>query len=697
MIFNNFKKNIVLVMLMMISLNSFSQSKRVWLHKADYNFEKYDYASALKLYFMVLDDSLGLSMQIMPYEVELSNQKLVDKKDTVPTVSTEDYATHQIAVCYRNSYDYERALQYFKQTTDAGSYPDDGYYYANSLMNLGKYDEALEAYNNFFEVEGTSDEIVERALQDMTACSYAKTLESNKDIITVQLQDTTVFNKGTTAFGVNFWGDDKLIFSSARKGGVVVDPEVQDSEYLLDLYWTEKDGDRWSEAKNFGRPLNSAKHDASGMFNTNNVIFSTHWSGDKLDEKYITVTRGVGNQFFETQKLDFNVNIEGFQSINPFVTEDGKWLFFSSNKPGTIGGLDLWKIKIDENGNTIGESINLGKAVNTEFDEKSPFYHETLKVLFFSSNGHSNLGGFDIFKSKYDKDLEMYRSPNNLGSPINSSKDDTYFILDSKLKNGFLTSNRGECSDCDSIYKLCASCDYIYSVSYPDLEFSISGYVYDEGTGEAVPDALVKFTDVTFVQDAFTLTTDAKGYYSQSLGQNQELFLKASKKGYFADAAIVSTVGEVESKTYTQDFYLEQIPKGEIVIEGIEYDFDRATLRPESKLILDKVIEFLELNDDISIEIRSHTDQRGSADYNLSLSERRAKSVYDYIIVNGGIEKERLISKGYGETTPVEALNAEGELVVYSMDYINSLKTKKAKDEAYQKNRRTAFKVINQK
>jgi outer membrane protein OmpA-like peptidoglycan-associated protein len=646
---------------------------------------------------MVLDDSLGLSMQVVPYEVELSNQKLVDKKDSLPKVSTEDYATHQIAVCYRNSYDYEKSLQYFKHTTEAGSYPDDGYYYANALMNLGNYDEALKAYDNFFTVEGTSDVIVERALQDMTACNYAKSLESDKGIINVQLQDTSVFNKGTTAFGVSFWGDDKLIFSSAREGGVIVDPELQDSKYLLDLYWTEKDGDKWGASKNFGRPLNSAKHDASGMFNNNNVIFSTHWNTDNLEEKYITVTRGVGNKFFETQKLDFNVNIEGFQSINPFVSDDGKWLFFSSNKPGTIGGLDLWKIKIDENGNTIGESINLGKPVNTEYDEKSPFYHETLKSIFFSSNGHNNLGGFDIFKSNYDKDLEIFRSPENLGYPINSSKDDSYFILDANLKNGFLTSNRGDCSECDSIYKLCASCDYIYSVTYPDLKFSISGYVYDEATGDAIPGAIVKFTDVTFVQEAFELIADTNGYYEQGIDQNKEIFMKASKKGYFADAAIVSTIGEIESKAYTQDFYLEAIPKGEIVIEGIEYDFDKATLRPESKIILDKVIEFLELNNDISIEIRSHTDQRGAADYNLNLSERRAKSVYDYLIVTGGVEKDRLVSKGYGETTPVEAMNEEGEIVVYSIDYIKTLKTKKAKDQAYQKNRRTAFKVINQK
>lgn len=687
------------MVLMMLSFNSFSQSKRVWLQKADYSFEKYDYANALKLYFMVLDDSLGLSTQIIPYETTLSNQKLKkrNKKDTIPSVSTEDYVHHQIAVCYRNTYDYERALKYFKLTSLKGSYPDDGYYYANALMNLGYYSEAIKVFDTFNLIEGSTDQMLVRALQDKTACNYALKLKNDGNIFDVKLLDTTVFNKGTTSFGVNFWGEDKLIFSSAREGGVLIDPEVQDSKYLLDLYWTEKNGDDWGPSKNFGRPLNSAKHDASGMFNGNNVIFSTHWSDDNINEKYISVTRGVGNKFFESQKLNFNVNVVGFQSINPFVSSDGKWLYFSSDKPGTFGGLDLWKVEIDENGNTIGESMNLGNGVNTEFDEKSPFYHGLLQTLFFSSNGHNNLGGFDIFKSRYDRDLKTYKKPDNLGHPINSSKDDAYFILDDGLNNGFMTSNRGECTNCDSIYKLCASCDYIYSVALAELEFSISGYVYDESTGEIITNAKVKFTDVTFENSAFELLTDENGYYHTSIKRNQELFIKASKKGYFADAAIVSTIGEIKSKVYTQDFYLDKIPKGEIVIEGIEYDFDKATLRPESKVILDKVIEFLELNDDISIEIRSHTDQRGTDSYNLSLSDRRAKSVYDYLIEKGGVDSERLISKGYGETAPVEALNSEGEVVPYTIEYIESLLTWSEKVEAHQRNRRTAFKVINQK
>ena len=129
-------------------------------------------------------------------------------------------------------------------------------------MNLGYYSEAIKVFDTFNLIEGSTDQMLERALQDKMACNYALKLKNDENIFEVKLLDTTVFNKGTTSFGVNFWGDDKLIFSSAREGGVLIDPEVQDSKYLLDLYWTEKDGENWSPSKNFGRPLNSAKHDA---------------------------------------------------------------------------------------------------------------------------------------------------------------------------------------------------------------------------------------------------------------------------------------------------------------------------------------------------------------------------------------------------------------------------------------------------
>ena len=386
MIFKHLKK-ITFLLLLLSSVNVMSQSKSVWLYQADYYFSKYDYPSSLRLYKMVMDDSLGLSTQIIPYEAMLSNQKLKSKKDTSAKVSTEDYVHHQIALCYKYSYDYNNAKVHFKKSAENGSYPDDYYYYANSLMNLGFYEEALAAYEEFIVMEGTSDQAIEMALQDMTGCVFALKVSENEELIDVTLADTAVFNKGTSSFGVTYWGKDKsrLVFSSARKGGVLVDPEKQDSEYLLDLYWTEKEEGKWKTAKNFGRPLNSSKHEASGMFNHGNAIFFTKWSDDTKLDKQIYVAREFDLRFFESQKMDSMVNVPGYQSINPFVSEDGQWLYFSSDRPGGIGGLDIWRIKIDEAGKPLEVAENLGKPVNSEFDleiiAKETIYDKMFKVI----------------------------------------------------------------------------------------------------------------------------------------------------------------------------------------------------------------------------------------------------------------------------------------------------------------------------
>ena len=677
--------------------STFSQSKKVWLYQADHNYSLTQYPTALHYYYMVIDDTLGLDMNVLPYEVQLTNQKLKKSgNDSTKTVSVEDYVNHQIAMCYRYSHDYERAASNFKQTAENGSYPDDYYYYGSALMSLGDYSEALTVFETYQSMDGTSDYLVQRSLQDMTSCIFALKLVGDQKKIDVTLADTAIFNKGTSSFGVTYWGGDnnKVVFSSAREYGVIIDPETQDSEYLLDLYWTEKTDD-WEKAKNFGRPLNSSNHDASGSFGDKNAIYFTRWSAVDSSDKHIFVAREFNLRFFESQKLDSTVNVEGYQSINPYITPNGKWMYFSSDKPGGIGGMDIWKVEIDSAGNPKGESFNLGKPVNTEYDDVTPFYHAGFNTLYFSSDGHDSYGGLDVFKSSYDEDLGEFRSPKNMGNQINTEKDESYFILDDILNSGFLSSDRDNCLISDTVYNLCASCYHIYEVDMPDLEFKLSGYVYDENTNEVIPNAKVEFKDISFQWEHFSMQTDDNGYYEHDLIMDLELFMKATKTDYFADAGLVSTIGMTESKSFTQDFYLDQIPKGEITIQGIEYDFDKATLRPESKLILDSLIVFLELNSNISIEIRSHTDQRGNDDYNLSLSERRAKSVVDYLVEHG-IAEERLVSKGYGETTPAEVPNKEGEMVTMTQEYIDSLPTKKLKTEAYQRNRRTAFKVMSQ-
>ncbi|MBK6952273.1 MAG: PD40 domain-containing protein [Crocinitomicaceae bacterium] len=561
-----------MLVLTLVGATAFSQSKKVWLYNADQAYEGKDYATALRYYHMVLDDTLGLSTRVIPYEATLSNQKI--KKDSASTgdektVSLTAYVNHQMAMCYRYSHDYSQAATYFKASAETSDYTDDYYYYGQMLMYLGRYEEAQAVFDKYVGIEGVSDNMLKRAFREISGCRYALEVEEPEEKIEVVLADTTIFNAGTSSFAAMYWGDgyDRLIFTSARSGCVILDPETQDSRYLCDLYWSEKnsDGD-WSKAKNFGRPLNSARHDASGSI-YNNFVYYTRWSDENRKDKHIYLARMIDMKFFESLKLDSTVNVQGFESINPFVTADGKYLYYSSNQPGGYGGYDIWRIELDEVGSPKGQPYNVGEPLNSEYDELSPFFHANSSSLFFSSDGHASMGGLDIFKSNYDPESDFYEMPVNLGIPINSAHDDSYYVTDDEMRHGFITSNRSDCSECDSIYKLCAHCYKIYTVLQPPPVFKIKGYVYDEITEEVIPGARIEFKDVSYQWEHFELIADDKGYYEHELIPNLELFLRATAKGYFADKAVVMTKGELYSKSYRQDFYLEKYQKARLQLK----------------------------------------------------------------------------------------------------------------------------------
>lgn len=691
-------KKYLFLALIFVSVGAFGQSKEVWRSMADDYFMKEDYASALKYYNLTLDDSTIMGSQVLPYEVSITNQKLKDKDimiDSTKTVSLSDYLHHQVAMCYHLTYDYPQAVEHFKVTAENGSYPDDTYYYANSLMNNEDYENAINIYNEYVLRDSIPERFRVRSEIAISGCNYAMSPSSVKKEVVVTLADTAVFNKGTAAFAPMFWGsEDRMLFTSAREGGVIIDPTKQQSEYLCDLYWTERmDADTWGEAHNFGRPLNSAQHDASGCFNKNNVIFYTRWSDNDRREQNIHLARMVDLKFYESYKLDSSVNYPGCKSINPFVSKDGKELYFSSNRPGGVGGMDIWKIKIDENGNTIGDPVNLGKPVNTAADEVTPFYHKS--TLFFSSDGHKGMGGLDIFKSRFDEDVSFFTPPQNMGAPINSSKDDAYMVWDHFLQYGYFSSDREPCEG--------GACYDIYKVKNAPIRIFIEGFVYDVDTDMEIPNASITFKDVNYNFDPFVVETDQDGYYNTPLDQDIEVFMKAQKQGYFADAANADTRSITQTTTLTQDFYLQKIPQEEIEIAGIEYDFDSDKLRPKSEEILDELYDFLILNDNLIVQINSHTDERGDEDYNLNLSKRRAKSCVDYLI-GKGLPAERLTSKGFGESTPAYlkdangdyVLDSEGQRIELTPEYIKQQSTRKKKEELHQRNRRTAFKLLGE-
>lgn len=687
----------LLLLLVIVSLDASGQSKKVWLFNADDFFKKEDFSSALKYYQKTMDDTSILEMPVIPYEIVITNQKLKDKGkelDSTRTVTLVDYINHQIGMCYHLTDDYSHAVEHFKITAENGSYPEDIYYHANALMKVERYDEALAEFDKFIQNENAPDSMLGFAQTGILGCHYALDGNNEKMEVIVTMADTAVFNKGTSSFAAMYWGsDEKLLFTSAREGGVVFDPEKQQSEFLCDLYWTEKVDGTWNNARNFGRPLNSASHDAAGCFNNNDVIFYTRWADDDRREQHIYLARMINMDFFEAYRLDTNVNMPGYKSMHPFVTADGSTLYFSSNRPGGMGGMDIWKVGLDENGNVVTDPENLGEPINSPANEVTPFF--TRNTLFFSSDGHFSIGGLDIYKAAWLEEFEYFDNPLNMGLPINSSKDDAYMIWDESMRYGFFSSDREPCD--------AGHCYDIYEVTNAPITISIEGYVLDSETEDPLPGATVTFKDVTYGFEPFVVTADEDGFYSSDLKQDIEVFMKAQHPGYFADAASAETHSITESTILEQDFFLNAIPPDEIEIAGIEYDFDSDKLRPKSEEILDELVEFLELNDNLVVEINSHTDNRGSDTYNMDLSKRRAQSCVNYLI-KSGIPSERLIPRGYGESTPTHLVDenkkpiigSDGERIYLTKEYIDALPTKKQREEMHQRNRRTAFKVVGE-
>jgi len=687
-----------------ISLNSFSQSKKLWIEAGDKSFNQQDYSTAIAWYLKVLDDTTVLkNSSVLPYETQMVNQKI--KRDSTKTAvkdSTKkvvkdtsaigfkgakkakglkvtaplDYTLLQLSHAYRLNSDDQNALTNYKKCVDA-KLPDARYYYAITLMNVRKYQDALNEFELYINSGNANDSLSLIAQKKEGGCYLGMDSLNVAREIKVNQFDTTVFNKGNSSFAPTYFlNPDKIVFTSARKGGTILDPKKEESEYLCDLYWSEFKDTAWTAPLNFGTPVNSSFHEGAAFVNEKAIYF-TRWNDANVKETAIYKANNQNERFFLPQKLNQNVNLTGYKSMHPFVSADGKKLFYSSNRPGGKGGLDIWVCSIDESG-MISEPKNLGSPVNTAGDEVTPFLHSLSSQLYFSSNGLTGLGGLDIFKTEYNPDDGVFGLPINVGKPINSSKDDSYYIMERNGLSGLFSSDRAECPG--------GNCYKIYGFRSEPVKFDVSGVAFDSKTNLPMSGALITIRNVHNEDETQYIPTDDKGNYFAELRAGGEYFMKAQKNKYLGDAASVVTKDKVVTTHFENtDFFLTPIPEGEIEIEGIEYDFNSANLRPVSMASLDKIADLLILNDNLSVDIEANTDSRGNDDYNMKLSKARAQSCVDYLI-SKGIAINRLLSKGNGETKP---LITEVE--------IKKLKAKSPEWEAaHQKNRRTALRITGE-
>lgn len=434
---------------------------------------------------------------------------------------------------------------------------------------------------------------------------------------------------------------------------------------------------KWTNPQLAPNPLNKDLTFASAVSVSNDGQQLFIYQDDETGNGDIYISKLKGNQWSELQKLPPPINTKDLETTVS-LSPDGNTMYIASNRPGGYGGLDLWYSVKNKDG-TWQKPVNLGPKINTSGNEEGVYIHPDGKTLYFHSNGHGGLGGYDIFYSTYENG--KWSKPVNMGVPINGQGDDVYFTMDAAKKTGYFASQRKDSKGETDIYQV--------TFDYPDQKAQTSsltlfkGKVLDKQTNQPL-EAQIELMDLNKNETMSTLNSNAStGNFMISLPTGKNYALHVNKKGYlfYSESFLLDTTADYNE--VEKIIYLDKLISGaKVKLNNIFYDYGKATLRPESKTELDKVYELMQQNPNLIIEFSAHTDSRGSDAFNLALSQKRAQSCVDYILTKG-IDSKRLVAKGYGET----------QLVIPDEE-INKIATEAEKETAHQQNRRTEIKII---
>lgn len=461
------------------------------------------------------------------------------------------------------------------------------------------------------------------------------------------LNINTEYSEHATAFF-----RDKVIVSSSKKIGAFFgkkDPNTNEGFHNLYCGDLNQKGDI-KNLVNFSRAINTREnHEGSVALNdAQNIVYFTR-SIEENGQHNLKIFKAEMPEYQWTNFEMLPFNVEGYSIENPVLSPDNKTIYFSSNMPGSKGGYDLFLVTINEDG-TYSEPKNLGSEINTHKDEKFPYVMADNSALYFSSNGHYNLGGLDVFESKIIDG--KFSFPVNMGSSLNSPEDDFGFLMD-QTNSGFFTSNRAGGKGGNDIYYF----------KREKTTQTLQGLIVDHKTNMILPNATVTVVDA-YGRVVDKITSDDKGVFTTTIIPYNSYTIHASKDG-FVDQ-------EEDFESFRGDNYKHNVTiklpqaKAEIVqeaeklvikIENIYFDYNKWVLKDESTLALNKIVDVLNENPEMKIEINAHTDNRGSASYNAKLSNKRATAARAYLLANG-VAASRVISNGYGESQPLEDCGA---------------------------------------
>lgn len=596
----------------------------------------------------------------------------------------------EMAELYRRTHNYVKAEKFYAKILDSkggSKHPEALFYLGQAQKNNQKYEEALSTFGKFKKVASSfGDKQMSKLYKtEILGCQLAlDSTEAKVQVLTL--------GKEVNAPHIDFspipLSDEKIIFGSYKENKERVYALNDTLPLELDkrkFYIAEKGESNWKRTIPLPGPFNDENFDvANGCFSLDSTRFyftkcAPNWQYKMVCSIY--ESRLTNGTWSEPEILNELVNLPNFTSTHPTIGRESRRnrevMYFISDRPGSKGGTDIWFSEYDPRKKDFKKPRNAGSRINTVGDEMTPFYDLPSKTMYFATDGWPTIGGLDIYFSIGEG--SSWEPATWGGKGLNSSADDLDFALKPSNRGGFFVSNR---EGGESLYHS-TCCDDIYEFEYNEfIEITCNLCLYGPNKELLNGDAQVK----VYIADStskFLVTTRTMADICSNftLRPGKKYIFEVRKDGYFPGKGTVSTEGIIKSTKLNEEVVLEKVPLEPIIIGNIRYDFDSPNLTQDSKNILDTTLVLLfQKYPNLKIEIRAHTDSKGTDAYNMKLSQKRAESVVRYL-KSKGIAETQMIASGYGETLPLVP---------------NETPDGKDDPKGREKNRRTEFKVLGE-
>lgn len=584
------------------------------------------------------------------------------------------------AECYRRINMNAKAMAAYRNAIRY-NYPDSVMYkhMADLQLQKGEYKAAVQNYDIYLEYNPTDT----TAINGKKACTTAPQWKKNPTRYIVKKE--TFFNSRRSEYSPVYGSEDfgQLFFTSTRDKALGEEKSLITGVKAPDIFFSTKDEKgKWQKPEPLEGEVNSEYEDGACAFTPDyKTMYFTRCLVDGEAPRSAQIyksTRSDATWSAPTLCELANDTISSF--AHPAVSPDGAWLYFVSDMSGGMGGLDIWRIAIT--GEEFGGVENLGAAINTQGNEMFPTFRPN-GDLYFSSNGHHGMGGLDIYCATQDEENRW--SITNLQAPVNSANDDFGMTFEGELTRGYFSSNRGDAR----------GWDHIYSFYLPETVHNLTGWVYEKD-GYELTEGTVYLIGNDGTNEKLSVKTD--GSFTKRITPGVSYVMLGSCKGFLNYKQELTADSTVEDREYVLQFPLSSITKP-VLIENIFYKFDSAELTDSSTVALDELVRLLTDNPGTVIELGAHCDYKGRDEYNERLSQRRAESVVNYLI-SQGIEADRLVPKGYGESTPKTVTRRMAEKYTFmkegdalTEEYILTL-PEEQQEICNAENRRTEFRVL---